>query len=204
MKQSKNTRAALLEEARKLFACRGYAGASVRAITAAAGANLGAVTYHFGSKMALYHEVLGSIWAQACETAERESRADAPALDRIEAIVRAVFATVASRPDVGPLFLRELAEPGEVPPPVRAQVGRLAGTLRALITEGQADGSIVPGDAQLMVLSIAAQPFHVLAVRRKMGQVINVPAGEEAVFARIVDNAAAFVRRGLAAPGRNV
>ncbi|HUP51685.1 MAG TPA: helix-turn-helix domain-containing protein, partial [Longimicrobiales bacterium] len=52
------TRADLLAAARRLFAQRGFDGTSVRAITREAGANLGAVTYHFGSKRALYAAVL--------------------------------------------------------------------------------------------------------------------------------------------------
>jgi AcrR family transcriptional regulator len=52
------TAAALLEAGRVLFAERGYEGASVRAITAHACANLGAITYHFGSKRDLYDRVV--------------------------------------------------------------------------------------------------------------------------------------------------
>jgi len=40
---------ALIAAGRALFTERGYDAASVRAITAAAGVNLGAITYHFGS-----------------------------------------------------------------------------------------------------------------------------------------------------------
>ncbi|RZA13604.1 MAG: TetR/AcrR family transcriptional regulator, partial [Lysobacteraceae bacterium] len=46
---STDTPALLLDTAEELFARRGYNGASIRDITAAAGANLGAVTYHFGT-----------------------------------------------------------------------------------------------------------------------------------------------------------
>lgn len=56
--RSRATRAALLDAAEKLFAERGYAGASLRAITDAAGANLGAVNYHFSSKEELLWEVI--------------------------------------------------------------------------------------------------------------------------------------------------
>jgi AcrR family transcriptional regulator len=49
-----DTRARLLDEAALLFVRHGYEATSVRDITRAAGANLGAVTYHFGSKEALF------------------------------------------------------------------------------------------------------------------------------------------------------
>ena len=51
------TRDRLLDAAEVLFAEKGYAEASVREITARAGANLAAVNYHFGDKDTLYREV---------------------------------------------------------------------------------------------------------------------------------------------------
>ena len=44
------TKTAILEAAERLFALRGFEVASLREITAEAGANLAAVNYHFGSK----------------------------------------------------------------------------------------------------------------------------------------------------------
>ncbi len=52
------TKEALLLAAGELFAERGLAGTSVRAIARKAGANLAAVNYHFGSKENLYTEAL--------------------------------------------------------------------------------------------------------------------------------------------------
>jgi len=47
------TKDLILDTAERLFAERGFAAVSVRDITAAAGVNLAAVNYHFGSKDAL-------------------------------------------------------------------------------------------------------------------------------------------------------
>ena len=58
MKQVHEVRERLIEAARELFAQDGFDRASVRDITARAQANLGAITYHFGSKEALYHAVI--------------------------------------------------------------------------------------------------------------------------------------------------
>lgn len=48
----------LIDAAERLFAELGFRGASVRAITSAAGVDLGSVRYHFGSKADLFTEVL--------------------------------------------------------------------------------------------------------------------------------------------------
>jgi len=52
-----NVREALLSAAIKLFSSNGYNAVSLRDIAKAAGANIGSLTYHFGSKAALLREV---------------------------------------------------------------------------------------------------------------------------------------------------
>ncbi len=51
------TRERLLDTAERLFAEKGFEGASVRDITAGAASNVASVNYHFGSKDNLYREV---------------------------------------------------------------------------------------------------------------------------------------------------
>ena len=54
------TRARLLNEGARLFAARGYAGVTVRAICRAAHANVAAINYHFHGKRGLYDAVVQS------------------------------------------------------------------------------------------------------------------------------------------------
>lgn len=57
MNSSASTKERILTAAEALFAQRGFEGASLRQLTAAAGVNLAAVNYHFGSKDNLVEEV---------------------------------------------------------------------------------------------------------------------------------------------------
>ena len=57
MNSSASTKERILASAEALFAQRGFEGASLRQLTAAAGVNLAAVNYHFGSKDKLVEEV---------------------------------------------------------------------------------------------------------------------------------------------------
>jgi AcrR family transcriptional regulator len=57
LEQKAGTRERLLDVAERVFAERGFAGASVREITDGAEANLGAINYYFRSKENLYAEV---------------------------------------------------------------------------------------------------------------------------------------------------
>ena len=52
------TKTRLLDSAERLFAERGFAGASLRAVTQAAGTSVSAANYHFGSKEALLRATL--------------------------------------------------------------------------------------------------------------------------------------------------
>ena len=53
-----STRERILGVAETLFARHGFAGASLRQVTATAKVNLAAVNYHFGSKEGLYRQVI--------------------------------------------------------------------------------------------------------------------------------------------------
>ncbi|MEO7433066.1 MAG: TetR/AcrR family transcriptional regulator, partial [Dokdonella sp.] len=57
LQPSFSTRERILCVAETLFARHGFAGASLRQVTAAAKVNLAAVNYHFGSKDSLIEEV---------------------------------------------------------------------------------------------------------------------------------------------------
>jgi len=72
------TKERILDVAEALFAENGYSGTSLRAVTTAAGANLAAVNYHFGSKKAL----LRAVFERLADPANRERLA---LLDLLEA-----------------------------------------------------------------------------------------------------------------------
>lgn len=56
----KDTRRGILVAAERLFAEHGFSGVSVRDVTRVAGCNLGAVSYHFGSKEELFGAVMAA------------------------------------------------------------------------------------------------------------------------------------------------
>ncbi len=93
------TRDRLLDVAERLFAQRGIDATSLRAITTAAEANLASVNYHFGSKDALFLEVLARRIAPI--NAERlrllsEAEKQAGGIPPLESILNAFFAPALS------------------------------------------------------------------------------------------------------------
>lgn len=81
------TKSRIIESAESLFARRGYAATSLRDITEAAGANVAAVNYHFGSKEALLVAVLdrtvGPIGPRRLALLDEFEAADEPSIAEI-------------------------------------------------------------------------------------------------------------------------
>ena len=58
VREAAGTKERILDAAQELFGAHGLEGTSLRAVTAAAGVNLAAVNYHFGSKEELFRAVV--------------------------------------------------------------------------------------------------------------------------------------------------
>lgn len=158
-----STRERLLQAATRLFADNGYRGASVRDICNLAGANPGAVSYHFGGKRQLYRSVL----RRAADTLA--DLGPAPAQDSgqhepvgvLEAL-RRILDRMRSDDAATRLLLRDLADGGSVAvesltPPLRNGFERIATAL------GDGDNPRASTEGRLLFLSLAA-PLFLLAV----------------------------------------
>lgn len=102
MTAAEGTRAALVEAAAGIFADKGFEAGSIREITRAAGANVAAVTYHFGGKEGLYRAVLRAMIAKL-DAVSVVDEASIAALDAEEALgrfVRQQLSTLLRRDEV--------------------------------------------------------------------------------------------------------
>jgi len=117
-----STKDRILDSAERLFARDGFEATSLRAITAEANVNLAAVNYHFQSKDALLHAVIGRRMApvnekrmamlDACEAAAGDGPLPVDAvLDAFILPVLEISRTHAK--EFGPLMGRLYTEPGE-------------------------------------------------------------------------------------------
>jgi AcrR family transcriptional regulator len=108
-----STRQRILGAAEELFAERGFAGASLRQVTAAAKVNLAAVNYHFGSKDNLIEEVfrrrLDELSHRRLDRLAEVNRGRAPTLDAVlEAFIMPALELSLDRAG-GSVFMRVLA-----------------------------------------------------------------------------------------------
>jgi AcrR family transcriptional regulator len=186
----------LLIAAADLFARDGFDAVSVRQITSRAKANLGAITYHFGSKEALFHAVIERVASPLTERFARAARETGTPIERITRIVTWVL-TEPHLP-APTMLLRELASDRPLPPPLVSGMQHNIGVLTALIREGQADGSIRAADPGLLALSVMAQPFLLRMAIRIPRDVAGVDGNDPATQRKLVKHVVTTITRSLA------
>jgi AcrR family transcriptional regulator len=160
------TRTRLLTKAREVFAREGYHGASIRTITREAGVNLGAVTYHFGSKQALYHAVLEEILTPLSARVSAVCEDSGSARARIREVLRAVFEHLWSNPDQARFMVELRLGHVELTDEIMELMMPVSQALVGLIQEGQREGVVREGAPLLFVLSMMAQPVYFMLVTR--------------------------------------
>ncbi|MFQ6045383.1 MAG: TetR/AcrR family transcriptional regulator, partial [Gemmatimonadales bacterium] len=197
MNTQTGTSQALIAAARHLFAKHGYKGSSVRAIARLARANLGAISYHFGSKEALYEAVITSLTQPFRAQVQEVSREPGPPLERLERLVRKFFEYFGKHPELPRLIMHQLASDQPMPPAALRVLRANHGTLVELIEAGQHDGSIRPGNARLMALSIAAQPIFLSLMRPVLREAVAIDRDDSSSWKHVEDSVVSFVRAGL-------
>lgn len=91
------TRDRLIEAGFGQFSERGYGGVTTRQLSAAAGANLAAIAYHFGGKKGLYHAVLERVVDELHHLVEFEGEAPPAAGPPNRAQLAAAVAEIVGR-----------------------------------------------------------------------------------------------------------
>jgi AcrR family transcriptional regulator len=141
------TKAALLEAAKRLVAERGYAGTSVRDLAAASGANLAAVSYHFGSKEALLNQAVEKLCLEWTDRAARVARTE-PDAGPVEWMLASLSALLEEFPENESLFvafLEGLLQARRSPELLGQVAGHYAEQRRRvgeIVTAGQGDREV--------------------------------------------------------------
>lgn len=163
------TRERLLEAACRVFAEKGYKGATIAKICRRAGANIAAVNYYFGNKETLYKEA----WRHAFRAAEKKYPLDggvsptAPPEEQLRGRIRSLIFRIADEDSCEfDITHRELANPtGLLREIIRKALDPRRETVRELIRQ-----LLGPGATERQVrfchASIIGQCFHLMRMRR--------------------------------------
>jgi len=135
--QPPDSRDRLLAAAAARFAAGGFAGTSVDAIAAAARVNKAMIYYHFGSKAALYREILRDMFGAVAVRARAAAASAVPPEDKIRAFVEAIAFEADARPHFPPIWFREIAEEGRhLDAATVRNIASVVTALEAIIKEG--------------------------------------------------------------------
>lgn len=156
-----DTRDRVLNAAGPIFARKGFEGATVREICAAADVNLASVNYHFGGKETLYLEAVKLAHEQ------KTIRVPLPEVSRVatreeqlHGFVRTILQRLLGGGDDDwqtELLIREMIRPTHACAPlvedfIRPQFNRLLGIIDEFV-----GGEVTPGERQQLAFSIVGQ-----------------------------------------------
>jgi AcrR family transcriptional regulator len=181
------TRERLLQAATRLFADNGYRGASVRDICNLAGANPGAISYHFGGKRQLYRAVLRRAAAGLADMgpADDDDNGEREPVSVLDAL-RRVLDHMQSDDAATRLLLRDLADGGSVAvesltPPLRTAFEQLATAI------GHGDNPQASSEGRLLFLGLAAPLFLLTAAWPVVARVLELDLDQrEALLTELV------------------
>ena len=184
-----STRERLLQAATRLFADNGYRGASVRDICNLAGANPGAVSYHFGGKRQLYRAVLRRAAATLADMGPSVDEHGGDGELGVREALSHILRRMQSDDAATRLLLRDLADGGvaaveSLAPPLRSAFDRLAFAI------GHGDNPRASGEARLLFLGLAAPLFLLTAAWPVIARALELePEQREHLLAELVTRA---------------
>jgi AcrR family transcriptional regulator len=163
-----DSHSALLQAAAAEFSELGYDAAGVDRIAARAGVNKAMLYYHFGSKRAVYVEVLRDMFRAVGTRARAIADGDGTALEKLDRWIATIVAEAAARPWFPPIMLRELASGApRFDPDTFAMMNAVFAAVRDVILQGQREGTFRDADPLLTHLTIMP-PILIFFARQRV------------------------------------
>jgi AcrR family transcriptional regulator len=163
-----DSHSALLQAAAVEFSELGYDAAGVDRIAARAGVNKAMLYYHFGSKRAVYIEVLRDMFRAVGTRARAIADGDGTAPEKLDRWIATIVAEAAARPWFPPIMLRELASGApRFDPDTFAMMNAVFAAVRDVILQGQREGTFRDADPLLTHLTIMP-PILIFFARQRV------------------------------------
>lgn len=149
-----DTRGRILAAATASFGARGYDSTSLDALADELGVRKQTILYHYPSKERLLEAVVDAAVADLVETLHEAVSREGDALERVEAVVRAVFRLALRRPEVLGL-LREVTRLGDPwTTRVAASLEPLVDAATTRLAVAMDDGDVRRCDPRLLLVSV--------------------------------------------------
>ncbi len=156
----------ILAEATRLFAERGYEGASMGDLAARVGLRKASLFHHFPSKDVLYATVLTELMESVKRATINAAMAEGSFGDRLDALTDALTATLSAQPHAARLLVREAMDAGPV---MREGLGRTINDVLSAALEfakqgkraGTFDPDVDPVHVIVSIIGIHFMPFAI-------------------------------------------
>ncbi|MCR9162342.1 MAG: TetR/AcrR family transcriptional regulator [Nannocystaceae bacterium] len=195
--------AQIVEQATRLFAARGFVGASLQDIAKAVGIRKPSLLYHFPSKDDLRRSVLEQMLEHWNEVVPKILRAATSGHEQFDAIGEETIKFFSEDPDRARVLLRELLDrPDEMGPLVRKHVQPWTEVVASYIRKGQAQGRVHPDvDPEAYVSAVINLILSTIAVHAVVGPVLGgESSSSEAIQPRLLDEVLRVARSALFLP----
>jgi len=176
------TRNDIMEAARELFAKRSYEAVSVRDIVSQAGANVAAVSYHFGGKENLYREIVRQDLAALRSWIAEVRDENSTTRDKMEILVEGLLEIMTADNSVILMVFNEgFTVSDRISDILEEHIFETFSMFREIIQSGADEIKIREGDELFTVMSFISMPFY-LAVARPVVEKITGREGYSKVF----------------------
>jgi len=198
VRDAEASRARIWAAAADEFAARGFDGAKVDRIAAAACVNKAMIYYHFASKAGLFNAILHDTFAAIAEAARGVVAAGGTPETQLRAYVQAIAGVAEERPFFPPVWLREVAEAGRhLDPTVARHFEEVLSVLGGILRSGVAAGTMRPANPFLVQLGIAGPLTLFLASRPLRAKFAETHKGMDVSVAAMVDHVQAMALGGV-------
>ena len=200
-----DSRESILAAAENLFASRGFAATTIKAIGREAGVNTALLYYYFDSKETLYREMLLRNFSALAEGgASRLDRAMTPD-QAIRAVIAFQVAFLNARPHLPRIIARELAdhEGSHAAALISETVAHLFRRICDVIGQGQRDGTFRRElKPEFAAISTIAQVVYLFIARSAVGRLLGSeePNLSPRTIEEFADHAAEFALDALRNP----
>ena len=155
------TRKVLIDAALNVFGRRGYARTTLADIAGEAGVTRGAIYWHFGNKLEMFHAVLRELYARFNERINNILESDQSPLDKLRQLITEFFQTIKREgefrifEDVQIFVLRKDRAFDRLCKDHKKYFKTQGDLLKGLVQEGISDGEIEDGhDPEVVVVAL--------------------------------------------------
>lgn len=179
---SPDVREGLLQAAGALFAERGFNATGVQDIADVAGVNKAMLYYYFGSKDALYDQLIAQGIAAIAGAVASAQQPGLALPERIRQLISSYLSVVVEQPAIARIIYREALGGGERARQVVVEhFSRTIKRVAAMLDVAQAEGVALKGDTTLAAYALFGMANMFISSHFVTGRVLDVPVLTEQI-----------------------